>query len=119
MSCENNMVNVAVKALDAKFGKDITVLNVENLTTLTKYFVIATGGSQSNIQAMSDHVEEKMAENGVKAVNKEGYRNAEWVLLGFDDIIVHIFQAEPREFYKLEHIWKDGIAVDIEDLLVK
>ncbi len=119
MSCENNMVNIAVKAIDAKFGKDITVLNVENLTTLTKYFVIATGGSKSNVQAISDHVEEKMAENGARVQSKEGYRNAEWVLLSFDDVLVHIFQAEPREFYKLEHIWKDAIVVDIEDLLVK
>ena len=119
MSYENNMVNIAVKAMDAKFAKDITVLNVESLTTLTKYFVIATGGSQSNVQAISDHVEEKMAESGQKVLSKEGYRNAEWVLLGFDDVIVHIFQSEPREFYKLEHIWKDAIVVDIEDLLVK
>ena len=49
MSCENNLVNIAVKAADAKFGKDITVLNVDELTTLTSYFVIVTGGSQSNV----------------------------------------------------------------------
>ncbi|MBQ2932883.1 MAG: ribosome silencing factor [Clostridia bacterium] len=119
MSCENNLVNTAVKAADAKFGKDITVLNVEELTTLTSYFVIVTGGSQSNVQAICDHIEDKMAEAGAKMLNKEGYANAEWVLLGFEDIIIHIFQAEPREFYKLEHIWKDAINVDIEDLLVK
>ena len=119
MSCENNFVNIVVKAADAKFGKDIKVLNVEELTTLTRYFVIITGGSNSNVQAICDHIEDKMAENGVKMLNKEGYNNAEWILLGFDDIIVHIFQNEPREFYKLEHIWKDAIDVDIEDLLVK
>ena len=119
MSCENNFVNIAVKAADAKFGRDITVLNVEELTTLTSYFVIVTGGSQSNVQAICDHVEDKMAEAGAKMINKEGYGNAEWVLLGFDDVIVHIFQGEPREFYKLEHIWKDATVVDVEDLLVK
>lgn len=119
MSCENNLVNIAVKAADAKMGKDITVLNVEELTTLTRYFVIVTGGSKSNIQAICDHIEDKMAENGAKMFNKEGYSSAEWVLLGYDDVIVHIFQNEPREFYKLEHIWKDGVKVDIEDLLVK
>jgi ribosome-associated protein len=119
MSCENNFVNVAVKAADAKLGKDITVLNVENLTTLTSYFVIVTGGSNSNVQAICDHIEDKMAENGARMINKEGYNNAEWVLLGFDDVIVHIFQKEPREFYNLEHIWKDAAEINIEDLLVK
>ncbi len=119
MSCENNMVNIAVKAADAKFGTDIQVLDVKELTTLTSYFVIVTGGSNSNVQAICDHVEDKMAEGGFKMLNKEGYNNAEWILLGYDDVIIHIFQREPREFYKLEHIWKDAKTVDIEDLLVK
>lgn len=119
MSCENNLVNIAVKAADAKLGRDITVLDVEALTTLTRYFVIITGGSNSNVQAICDHIEDKMAEGGAHMLNKEGYNNAEWILLGFDDVIVHIFQSEPREFYKLEHIWKDAKEIDIEDLLVR
>lgn len=119
MSCENNLVNVAVKAADAKFGRDITVLDVSRLTTLTSYFVIVTGGSNINVQAICDHIEDEMAKTGAKMFNKEGYNNAEWVLLGYDDVIIHIFQSEPREFYKLEHIWKDASPVDIEDLLVK
>ena len=117
MSCENNYVNTVVKAADAKFGKDILVLDVRELTTLTSYFVIITGGAPSNIQAICDNVEEKMREEGAKLWNREGYNNAEWVLLGYDDVIVHIFQNEPREFYKLEHIWKDAAKVDITDLL--
>ena len=52
-------------------------------------------------------------------LSKEGYQNAEWILLGYDDVIIHIFQREPRDFYNLEHIWKDAKDVDIEDLLVK
>jgi ribosome-associated protein len=119
MSCKNDMVNIAVKAADAKFGKDITVLDVSELTTLTSYFVIVTGGSNTNVQAICDHIEDKMAENGARMLTKEGYNNAEWILLGYDDVLIHIFQSEPREFYKLEHIWKDAKDIDIEDLLVK
>ena len=119
MSCTNNFVNTVVKAADAKMGKDITVLDIHQLTTLTSYFVIITGGSPSNIQAICDGIEEKMAAEGAKLLAKEGYNNAEWVLLSYDDVIVHIFQNEPREFYKLEHIWEDAESVDIEDLLVK
>lgn len=119
MSCENNMVNTAVKAADAKLGRDIKVLDVRELTTLTSYFVIVTGGSKLNVQAICDHVEDEMAKIGARMMNKEGYNNAEWILLGYDDVIIHIFQNEPREFYKLEHIWKDAKDIDIEDLLVK
>ncbi len=117
MSCENNYVNVAVKAIDSKKGKEITVLNLSELTTLTGYFVIATGGSNKNVQAICDEVEEKMREEGAKLWNKEGYDSGEWILLNYDDVMVHIFQSETREFYKLEHIWRDAISVDIDDLI--
>ncbi len=117
MSCKNNSVNIAVKAADSKMGKDIAVLNVEELTTLTSYFVIITGGSPSNIQAICDHIEDKMAESGARMLGKEGYNTAEWVLLAYDDVVIHIFQREARDFYMLEHIWKDAVKVEIEDLL--
>lgn len=119
MSCENNFVNTAVKAADAKMGKDIVVLDVQELTTLTGYFVIVTGGSPSNVQAICDNIEEKMRAEGATLLNKEGYNNAEWVLLAYDDVIIHIFQNEPREFYKLEHIWKDAPGIDIADLIIE
>ncbi len=117
MSCENNFVNTVVKAIDDKKGKEILVLDLRELTTLTNYFVIATGGSNKNVQAICDEVEEKMKEQGAKLWNKEGYDSGEWVLLSYDDVIVHIFQSETREFYKLEHIWKDAPSVDVDDLI--
>ncbi len=117
MSCENNYVNTVVKAIDSKKGKDIQVLDLRELTTLTNYFVIATGGSNKNVQAICDEVEEKMYDAGAKMWSKEGYDSGEWILLSYDDVIVHIFQGEIREFYKLEHIWKDAPEVDIEDLI--
>ncbi len=117
MSCENNYVNTAVKAIDSKKGKEITVLNLSELTTLTGYFVIATGGSNKNVQAICDEVEEKMRDAGAKLWNKEGYDSGEWILLNYDDVMIHIFQSETREFYKLEHIWRDAPAVDIDDLI--
>ena len=117
MSCENNYVNTVVKAIDDKKGKEILVLDLKELTTLTNYFVIATGGSNKNVQAICDEIEEKMKERGAKLWNREGYDSGEWVLLSYDDVIVHIFQSETREFYKLEHIWKDAPSVDVDDLI--
>ncbi len=119
MSCENKAVCTAVKALDAKFGRDIQVLDLRGLTLIADYFVIATGGSALNIQAICDHVEQEMEKSGIHRLTKEGYDTASWVLLSYEDVIIHIFQSEPREFYKLEHIWRDAPNVDISDLLVK
>ncbi|MBR2452896.1 MAG: ribosome silencing factor [Clostridia bacterium] len=117
MSCENNYVNTVVKAIDKKKGRDIQVLDLSGLTTLTNYFVIATGGSNKNVQAICDFVEEEMQKIGAKMWTKEGYDNGEWILLNYDDVMVHIFQEEPREFYKLEHIWKDAPDIDVSDLI--
>lgn len=117
MTCENKTVNTIVKVLDEKLAKDIEVLYVGNLTTMADYFVLATGGSDRQVQALCDHVEQKLAKEGAFPVNKEGYRSGEWVLLGYDDAIVHIFQSETREFYGLEHIWKDAETVDVDAII--
>jgi len=117
MSCENNYVNTIVSAIDKKKGTRIEVLDLRELTTLTGYFVIATGGSARNVQAICDHVEEEMHKLSAKMWNKEGYDTGDWILLGYDDVIVHIFREETREFYKLEHIWKDAPQIDINDLI--
>ncbi len=117
MSCTNENVNIAVKALNAKFGREIQVLDIHELTTITDYFIIATGGSPLNVQALCDHTEEELAKVGLHPLCKEGYDSAEWILLSYPDVMIHIFQGETREFYKLEHIWRDGIEVDVSDLI--
>ena len=61
----------------------------------------------------------KKAKDKIYAINKEGYRTGDWILLGFDDIVIHIFKPEARQFYNLEHVWQDAIHVDINDLIVK
>lgn len=113
MACENQMVNIIFRILDSKKAKDIVVLNVEGLTTLADYFMIATGGSDRQVQALCDHIEEELAKEGIHPVNKEGYRAGDWILLGYDEVIVHIFQSEPRDFYDLERIWQDALPVDM------
>ena len=116
-STSEEMAHAIFDVLDAKKAYKLKVLRVNDQTVITDYFVIATGGSPSNIQAICDHVEDEAAKLGVRHINKEGYDNAEWVLLGYDDVIVHIFKGELREFYNLEHIWKDAKTIDISDLL--
>ena len=119
MSCLNETVNKIVKILDSKKARDIIVLNIGPLTTITDYFVIATGGSTPQVQALADTLEEELLKDGIKTKNKEGYNSADWILLGFEDVIVHIFKGETREFYNLEHIWKDAEDVNILDIVNK
>lgn len=119
MACENQMVNTIFQTLDQKLARDILVLDVRALTTMTDYFVLATGGSDRQVQALCDHVEDALAKQGGYPTNKEGYRSGEWVLLGFDDAVVHIFQEETRDFYQLERIWQDAGMIDMSDLVAE
>jgi ribosome-associated protein len=92
---------------------DIVLLDVEGLFVLSDVFVIATGTSRPHVQSLAEHVEEKMLEDlGLKPLRSEGKAEAEWVLLDFGDVIVHLFQAPAREFYGLERLWADADRVD-------
>ena len=115
---DKEMIKVVYDALDDKKGIDIKVLDISRISVMADYFIIATGNSDKQVQAFSDFVEETMDKEGKDFINKEGYNTAEWILLGYEDIIVHIFQKETREFYAIEHIWKDAPEVDITDLLI-
>ena len=117
MACENKTVNKIVEILDNKTAENISVLNVTALTTITDYFVIATGRNERLTQALCDNIEDEMAKDGIKPVNKEGYRSGDWILLAYNDVIIHIFKPEAREFYDLERVWQDSVPVDISDLL--
>ena len=108
---------IAAKALDAKKGKDIKVLQIDALTTLADYFVICSGGSNTQINALCDEVEKKLTEAGEEPLHREGYRGGTWVLLDYGCIAVHVFSSEAREFYGLERLWRDGKPLDISAVL--
>jgi ribosome-associated protein len=104
---------VAADAIFSKKGMDIVLLDVEGLFVLSDVFVIATGTSNTHVQSLSDFVVERMQEElGLKPLRSEGRSEAEWVLLDFGDVIVHIFQAAAREFYGLERLWADAEKIE-------
>lgn len=104
---------MAADAIFSKKGMDIVLLDVEGLFVLSDVFVIATGTSRPHVQSLADHVEERMLEElGLKPLRSEGRAEAEWILLDFGDVIVHLFQSAPREFYGLERLWADAEKVD-------
>lgn len=103
------MAKVAAEAIFAKKGADIVLLDVEDLFFLSDVFVIATGTSRPHVQALAEHVEERLEEAlGKQPLRIEGKSEGEWVLIDYGDIIVHLFQAGPREFYSLERLWGDS-----------
>jgi nicotinate-nucleotide adenylyltransferase len=109
---------LAARALNDKKAKDIQVLEITDLTTLADYFVIATGASNTQINALVDNVEKMLHEQAAEEpLHREGYRGGTWVLLDYGCIAVHVFNAENRQFYDLERLWRDGRQVDLTDVL--
>ena len=99
------------QALDQKFGQDIIVMDLRNVTTIADFFVIATGGSAPQLQALADTAEEVLTKHQIPLRHTEGVRAGEWILLDFGGIIVHLFDKESRQFYKLERVWGDANIV--------
>ena len=98
----------AAKALDAKRGKDIVVLKVDEMTVITDYMVIATGCSVPQVKALAENVEEELAKLDLFARRREGVNEGHWCILDYGDVMVHVFQTETRDFYKLEQLWADA-----------
>lgn len=110
------MATIAYRALEEKKADDIKVLDIENVSTLADYFIIASGKNHNQVQAMADAVDEMLGKAGYEPKQTEGYRSANWILQDYSDIVVHIFDTENRLFYDLERIWRDGTETTIGEL---
>ena len=110
------IAKLAISALEDKKAEDIKVIDISEVSVIADYFIIANGTNRSQIQALSDHVEETLGRAEVPLKQVEGYDNANWVLLDFHDVIIHIFDKENRLFYDLERIWRDGTMIETGEL---
>lgn len=99
-------------ALDTK-AEEIVILDVRGLTTFTEYFVIMNGRSTRHVQALADAVESALRSKRVKTSSAEGLQEGTWVLLDFDDVVVHIFYHEQRSFYNLEGLWSEAKKIEV------
>jgi len=106
-------VMIAARAAAEKKATDTVVLDLREIATFTEYFVICTGGSTRQVQAISNSVEEELRKAGRRPSHIEGYSSAEWILLDYGDFIVHVFSAASRRFYDLERLWRDGKRADL------
>jgi ribosome-associated protein len=112
-----HLAEEAARAADSIKATDIVALDVSRRLPLTDVFVLATGASERQVDAIVDAVEERLIGLGAKPKRREGRSGARWVLLDFGDIVVHVMHAEDREFYALEKLWKDCPGVDLEGVL--
>ena len=99
------------RAVDAKKALDIRVLKVEDLTSVTDYFVIAVGNSTTHVGALADEAEYQLEQKGVSKLRVEGHDGNRWVLLDYGSVIGHVFTPEAHDFYDLEHLWADAEPV--------
>lgn len=113
------MARLAIGALEDKKAEDIRVIDISEVSVIADYFLIAGGSNRSQIQALCDNVEEALGRAGYLCRQKEGYDTANWILMDFGDVIVHIFDKENRLLYDLERIWRDGRQVEAESLKQK
>lgn len=115
MSLEQELIQSIVSSLEEKKAEDILIIDIADICSFANYFVIANGLNTNQIQSMADEIENNLKPlySGEHAI--EGYRNANWILLDYGDIIIHLFNRESRDFYKLEKNWKDGKEISMEE----
>ena len=108
-----------VKILDGKKGMDIVGIDIHELTTIGDYFILVTGTSSPHVKALADEVEDTLAKEGVEPRRVEGAQSATWILIDYQDVILHIFTKETRDFYNMERLWSDAPRLDLAGLITE
>ena len=109
--------NIA-KILDKKKAIDIIGIDTKELTVMSDYFIIASGTSNTHVRALADEVDDEMKKLGVEVDNIEG-RATGWILLDYNDVLVHVFQPESRQYYNIERLWNDAARINLSDVLTE
>lgn len=102
------------RIMDQKKASSVKVLKVQDLTVLTDYFVIASGGSTTQVKSLAEEVEFQLDQQDIKPLRTEGYESKSWILLDYGNVIVHVFYPEARSFYDLDHLWADGEEIELD-----
>ena len=103
-------------ALDTK-AEELVVLDVRGLASFTDYFVIMNGRSTRHVQGLAEAIESELSAKRINSKHSEGLREGMWVLLDFDDVVVHVFYHENRRFYDLEGLWHDAPRLDVDAIV--
>lgn len=112
MNHSKEMTKIVIKALEDKKAEDIRIIDISEVSVLADYFIIANGTNRNQVQALIDNVDDALGRSGYQERKIEGYDTANWALMDYKDIIIHVFDKENRLFYDLERIWRDGKKID-------
>jgi len=110
-------LKIALKAADDKKAYDLLALDISKIASFASYFLFCTADSSRQMQAIADEIEKQLKIAGIHSSHIEGYRNSEWILMDYFDLVIHIFSKEARAFYDLERLWRDGKKLNAEKLL--
>ena len=111
---DSKLAELMAKAASDKKAHDIIIMDLAGISPVTDYFIICSANSTTQVQAIADNMEEQLAEQGVKLLHREGYREARWVLLDYGNVVAHVFVEEDRQFYNLERLWGDAKQVSYQ-----
>ena len=109
----NEKLRVIIDALEDKKGENIVAIDISKISVIADYFVIVNGNNLNQVEALADNVKDELFKNDILPRNIEGFKNAGWVLMDYEDIVVHVFDKDDRFFYDLERVWSDGKIVDL------
>ena len=107
------VLDIAYQAAEDKKATDITVLDIRHISIICDYFLICTGRSSTQVQAVAEHIQDQLKESDVRPLRREGFREGTWVLLDYGDVVIHVFQEMERSFYNLERLWGDAQVVEV------
>ncbi len=110
------IIDIAVNTLNDKKARDITAIEIGELTIIAEYFIIATATSNTHVKALADAVEENLSREGIEPDHIEGKATG-WILLDYHGVVIHIFTKDTREYFDLDRMWADGSPVDIDSIL--
>jgi ribosome-associated protein len=107
----------AVQAAQSRKAEDILVLDIQAVSSLTDKFILCAGANPKQVQAISDAIEEDLRARGARPFGIEGYANAEWILMDYGDLVVHIFSPAAREYYALDRLWRGAPRVEVPEVI--
>lgn len=111
----STLLQAAYKAIDDKHGEDIVVLNMQGISLLADYFIIAHGNSDRQVQAIARELQDVAEKKGYEIRRIEGFDAARWVLVDLGDVVAHVFHKDERAYYNLERLWGDAPQLDMPE----